>query len=162
MTQTLVPDGIVALEFTKNIHLPRKYMTPGTYQGDEVLIHIGACKETGCDFRAQHLNWDGVDRLVWKHRREHILIARQQYLVDYFEQDLAKIEKGMADFADRQTHTFEDWKGLYNAIERRTRIESGIDSPANESFNLELHYQVGFTAWGAALKSITETLDAGK
>lgn len=58
-------------------HTPRKYMTPGTYGGEAVLIYIGSCKGSGCTFTARHLTWGGVDRLFAAHVSKEEAVASE-------------------------------------------------------------------------------------
>jgi hypothetical protein len=146
------PDAIRTLDAT--FHAGRKYMTPGTYQGDEVLVHISSCKESGCNFVARALDWDGVDRMVWRHRREQILTIRVQFFEAALTSD-GDIEEAMNDHADKHAHYLREWQNLVKMTYQCMMAPDPVELPP---FQYEVYYDLGFTAHDAAKRVADRSL----
>lgn len=132
-------------------HEARNYMTPATYQGKEILAYIGSCKESGCRNIARHISREGRDRLVWTHRREHILA----YRLAFFEKALGSdgaIQEAMTEHADKHTHTFDEWKELVETIYSYLMDPNPVIRDRHElpPFQYEVYWNLGFTAHDAA------------
>lgn len=144
-------DQIRRLDHT--FHEARNYMTPARYQGEHILAYIGSCKESGCGNIARHISREGRDRLVWNHRRQHIL----EYRKNFFEEALSSdgyIEEAMIDHADKYTHTYNEWREL---VDRVFLYQTFGDDPRPDNFEMpkfqyEVYYQVGFNVIDTAKK----------
>lgn len=136
-------------------HETRNYMTPAIYQNEEILAYIGACKESGCTFTARHISREGRDRLVWRHRRDAILVYRLNFFEKALTDDEA-IAQAMTEQADKHTHTYNEWMGLTNALyHEMLDLDEAIEMPP---FQYEVYYQTGFNAHDAAKRVADRTL----
>lgn len=126
-------------------HEARNYMTPAMYQGVEILAYIGSCKESGCGNIARHINREGRDRMVWKHRREHILTYRLNFFEAAMDTD-GYIEEAMTDHADKHTHTYLEWLEKVRMVFRYQIFGDDLAPHDFEmpEFKYEVYYQVGF------------------
>lgn len=135
-------------------HEARLYMTPGVYQGKEILVYIGACKESGCNNNARHTDRQGRDRLVWNHRRNHILAHRQITLEAVMDFD-SELAWAMIELADKHTHSFEEW--LTSTEEVYRAMVAGEESMPNTPYQNKVAYDLGLSARVTALRASERT-----
>lgn len=147
------------MKIEPTFHQVRRYLTPMTYKGREILAHVGSCKQSKCRWSKTFANREGLTLGIWGHRRQHILERRRELAVQTFRRTPHKIEAAMDRAADNQTHTEEQWFaaviGLFNDREK------GADLVNRNGARMLTYYNIGMLAIQACqqlLLTLTEDL----
>lgn len=128
-------------------HEARKYLSPMTYKGREILASHGSCKQEGCGYHSAWTSNKARDLGMWKHRALKVVHARIRYFGKVAQGDVKKIGILLRETADHHTHLFEPWlqevKVFLNEL-----AGVGVDDLADVNFQVE--YDLGNSAYDVA------------
>lgn len=135
-------------------HEARKYLSPMRVKGELILASFGSCKETGCNYSAAWATNAGRDLGMWKHRSDAVRDARLDFFMRKMRMGPDKATEMLGEFADKHSHTFENWMELVEAYFRNL-AGVGIDDDSVPTINWAVKYQLG----KGAKAVVTEILD---
>lgn len=133
-------------------HEARKYLTPVVYRGREILASHGACKETGCNYSSAWTSNKARDKGIWTHRAAKVVEARLVYFQKTLGFSAAQSARMLAETADKNSHTYEQWLTLTREFFLKLAGEDLDLSLPEHSY--QVRYDLGHNPWDTAREVI--------
>lgn len=136
-------------------HQYRKYLSPMKYKGQQILASMGSCKHPGCNYSGAWSSNAGREVGMWKHRSEKVRDARLDYFLRRLKVGPDKAIELQIEFADRHSHTYENWVEL---VEGYIRVIAGLtaDDEALPPIESITPYHLGVGAKQMALRILDQ------
>lgn len=140
-------------------HEPRKYLSPVTHRGREIIGYFGSCKEPGCGYSSGWTTDLARTLGFWTHRADKIKTWRLEKLTEELD-DSAMIVIAMENITDKHSHTYEGWSAMVDVIIRR-RLGLAGEGAVNQirETELKVYYDIGRTAGQVAARAIRLAYD---
>lgn len=132
-------------------HEYRKYLSPMKYKGQKILASMGSCKHAGCNYSGAWSSNALREVGMWKHRSEKVRDARLDYFLRKMRVGPDKAAELQMEFADRHSHTYENWVEL---VEGYIRVLAGLnpDDEALPPIEPMTPYHLGVGARAMAIR----------
>lgn len=132
-------------------HQYRKYLSPMKYKGQQILASMGSCKHPGCNYSGAWSSNAAREVGMWKHRSEKVRDARLDYFLRKMRVGPDKAIELQLEFADKHSHTYENWVDL---VESFIRVTAGltVDDEALPTMDYATPYHLGVGAKAMAMK----------
>lgn len=138
-----------------SFHEFRKYLSPMTHKGKNILASFASCKHKACNYSSAWASNTGRELGMWRHRSEKVTEARLWYFMKLgFGPEKARLM--MSEVADKHSHTWENWEGLVNGF---IRLLAGVDLEDLPAFNHQAQYHLGAGAMDCAKAALDRELD---
>lgn len=121
-------------------HQAKFYMTPVTYRGREILGFVGSCRENGCKYTGMWTTKEARDIGYFQnHRKEMVKEARRSYFAKLCGYNQAGVDQRMLYYADRNSHTYDEWVLIVEGLYRGKLGEPFTIEPKNNKLQVDYH-----------------------